>query len=235
MGAPSSSIISEIFLQNIENTHLHGLARKHKLVNYFRFVDDILIIVDSQHTNINAILSDFHSIHPKLHFTKETEQKNTINYLYIAIHKKLTNVNISIFRKPTYTDTRTHCSISTATFRSPTVVSLLFLLQVFRILASGFTYSVNPRLRVFHETPTMQVANSQHATTIEHSSRCPRERQSSVVAYLERQGSVVAFFLVAFNSSGNTMVAHIWKLFRSAKNACGVCRKCPSFLTGVGW
>ena len=64
----------------------------------------------------------------------------------------------------------THCSIITATFRSPTLVLLLSLLQVFRILASGFTYCVSPHLRVFHETPTMQVANSQHATTILHSS-----------------------------------------------------------------
>ena len=79
MGAPSSSIISEIFLQNTEHTHLPDLARKHKLANYFRFVDDILIIFDSQHTNINAILSDFNSIHPKLQFTKETELNNTIN------------------------------------------------------------------------------------------------------------------------------------------------------------
>jgi hypothetical protein len=105
MGAPSSSIISEIFLQNIEHTHLPGLAEKHKLVNYFRFVDDILIIYDSQHTNINAILSDFNSIHPKIQYTEETEQNNTINYLDITIHKKLTNVSISIFRKPTYTGT----------------------------------------------------------------------------------------------------------------------------------
>jgi hypothetical protein len=87
------------------NTHLPGLAEKHKPVNYFRFVDDILIIYDSQHTNINAILSDFNSIHPKIQYTEETEQNNTINYLDITIHKKLTNVNISIFRKPTYTDT----------------------------------------------------------------------------------------------------------------------------------
>jgi len=70
-------------------------------------------------------------------------------------------------------------------------------------------YSVNARLRVFHETPTMQVANSQHATTIEHGSRCPRERHSRVVAYLERQSSVVGFLPVAFNGSGITMVPNI--------------------------
>jgi len=106
----------------------------------------------------------------------------------------------------------THCSIGTANFRSLTLVSLLSLLQVFRILASGFTYSFYPCLRVFHETPTMQVANSQHATTIQHVSCCPLEQESSVAAYLERKSSVVAFLLVTFNSSGITMVAHILKV-----------------------
>ena len=40
--------------------------------------------------------------------------------------------------------------------------------SVAAILASGFTYTVYPCLRVFHETPTMQIANSQHATKIQH-------------------------------------------------------------------
>jgi hypothetical protein len=44
MGAPSSSVISEIFLQYIEHTHLPLLAHKHRLVNYFPYVDDVLII-----------------------------------------------------------------------------------------------------------------------------------------------------------------------------------------------
>jgi hypothetical protein len=126
----------------------------------------------------------------------------------------------------------THSSISTATFRSPTLLSLLSLLQLFHIFVSGFTYSVYPRLRVFHETPTMQVANRQHAITIEHSSRCPRERQSSVVAYLEPRGSVVAFFLVAFNSSGITMVAHILEVVSKCEERIRSMQKVPKFSNG---
>jgi hypothetical protein len=38
MAAPSSGILSEIFLQHIEHTNLPHLAQKHKIVNYFRFV-----------------------------------------------------------------------------------------------------------------------------------------------------------------------------------------------------
>ena len=105
MGAPSSSIIFELFLQYLEQTKLPHIAQKLKLVNYFRYVDDILIIFDSQHTDINTIANEFNTLHPKIQFTEETEKLNKINYLDITIHRKHTRVNISIFRKPTYTDT----------------------------------------------------------------------------------------------------------------------------------
>jgi len=87
MGAPSSSIISEIFLQNIEQSHLPAIAKNHGLTNYFRFVDDILIVYDTKHTNITSILEDFNSLHPNWHFTKEIEKDNKINYLDITIHR----------------------------------------------------------------------------------------------------------------------------------------------------
>jgi ABC-type lipoprotein export system ATPase subunit len=79
MRAPSSSILPEIYLQHIEHTHLPFLTQKHKLVNYFRYVDDILLIYDSHHTNIQAILDDFNSLHPNLQFTEEMEKDNQLN------------------------------------------------------------------------------------------------------------------------------------------------------------
>jgi len=104
--------------------------------------------------------------------------------------------------------------------------------SVTAILASGFTYSVYPCLRVFHETPTMQVANSQHATTIQHVSCCPLEQESSVAAYLERKSSVVAFLLVTFNSSGITMVAHILKVVSKYEERIRSLQKVPRFSHG---
>ena len=46
MGAPSSSIIAEIFLQHTEQLHLALLTSKPSIVNYFRHVEDILLIFD---------------------------------------------------------------------------------------------------------------------------------------------------------------------------------------------
>jgi hypothetical protein len=106
MEAPSSSIISEIFLQSLEQTKLPLIAGKLKLTNYFRYIDDILIVFDSSsRTDINIITKEFNSIHPKTQFTQELEREHRINYLDITIHRKPTQANISIFRKPTYTNT----------------------------------------------------------------------------------------------------------------------------------
>ena len=55
MGAPSSGIISEIFLQHFEHSNLPILAHKHKLLNYFRYVDDVFLIYDVLHTDIHTI------------------------------------------------------------------------------------------------------------------------------------------------------------------------------------
>jgi hypothetical protein len=47
--APSSGLISELFLQ-VEHQHLAHLTNKHKIVNYICYVDGILVIFDSNHT-----------------------------------------------------------------------------------------------------------------------------------------------------------------------------------------
>jgi hypothetical protein len=105
MGAPSLGLIAEIFLQHIEHLHLAHLSQKHKIVNYCRFVDDILLIYDSDHTDIQKILTDFNSLHHKLQFTAETEKDHTLNYLDLSLHRTPTNIKTAIYRKPTFTDT----------------------------------------------------------------------------------------------------------------------------------
>lgn len=47
VGAPSSGLISELFLQQMGHLHLTHLLTKHKIVNYFRYIDDVLMIFDS--------------------------------------------------------------------------------------------------------------------------------------------------------------------------------------------
>jgi len=104
MGAPFSGLIAEIFLQYIEHSHLTNLTQKHKIINYCRYVDDILIIFDPNHSDIQ-IINDFNSLHPKLRFMAETEEDCTLNYLDLSICRTPTGMRTAIFRKPTFTDT----------------------------------------------------------------------------------------------------------------------------------
>jgi len=104
MGAPSSGLIAEFFLQELEDTHVTQLLDKHNITAYFRYVDDILIIYDSHHTGIKYIQEDFNTLHPNMKFTAEPEANKQINFLEITIHKTPTKWATSIYRKPSFTD-----------------------------------------------------------------------------------------------------------------------------------
>jgi len=73
MGASSSGLIAVTFLQHIEHIHVGNLTHKHRIINYCRCVDDILLIFDSNHTNIQMILDDFNSLHPN--YNSQQKQK----------------------------------------------------------------------------------------------------------------------------------------------------------------
>jgi hypothetical protein len=72
MCAPTSGLIAEFFLQNLANIHLAQLSDKRKIAGCFHYVDDILLIYDSSHTNIQDISNDFNTLRPNLKFTAET-------------------------------------------------------------------------------------------------------------------------------------------------------------------
>ena len=100
MGAPSSGLIAEIFLQHLEHLHLAHLTHKHHIINYCRYVDDIFLIFHSNRTGIQRILTDFNALHPELHVTAETEKDYALNYPDITIQRSPTN----IYRKTNFTD-----------------------------------------------------------------------------------------------------------------------------------
>jgi hypothetical protein len=79
MGSPSSGLIAEMFLQQTEHLHMARLSTKHKIINYCRYVDDILIIFDHSQSSIQAILADFNTLHPYLQYTVEIEENDAIN------------------------------------------------------------------------------------------------------------------------------------------------------------
>jgi hypothetical protein len=113
MGAPTSSVLSEVYLDCMENTTIHELLIKHKVEGYFRYVDDILMMYKDDKTNINKALEDFKNLVPILNFTLEKEQNNQFNFLDITIRKIQDGLSFEIYRRPTATDIvlpRTHAT-----------------------------------------------------------------------------------------------------------------------------
>jgi hypothetical protein len=104
MGALTSSIFSEIYLQDIENTKITELLVKHKIKGYFRYIDDILIMYKEEQTNISSVLDDFNSVIPSMKFTLEKEENNKINFLDITITKGHDGLPFEIYWKLTTTD-----------------------------------------------------------------------------------------------------------------------------------
>ena len=105
MGAPTSSILSDIYLQYFENTIIFDILTQHKIAGYFRYVDDILVIYNETLKNIHTVLDVFNELSPTLTFTLETETDTNINLLDISIFTTNDSVQFKIYRKPTATDT----------------------------------------------------------------------------------------------------------------------------------
>jgi len=105
MRAPTSSILSEVYLQHLENTTIPQLLEKHSVKGYFRYVYDILLAyIDDPNNDIHSLLNEVNSLTPKLRFTLEEEQDNHIHFLDITITKNPKGLSFDIYRKPTTTD-----------------------------------------------------------------------------------------------------------------------------------
>jgi len=104
MGAPSSAVLLEMFLQYLEHTKIIDILIQHNIIGYFRFVDDILVIYDTNLTNINKIRTIFNTLTPTLKFTLEKLSEHHINFMDLTIHNTKSMFSFSIYRKPTFTD-----------------------------------------------------------------------------------------------------------------------------------
>jgi hypothetical protein len=69
MGAPTSAILSEIYLQNLECTKIIKILTDNNILGYFRYVDDILIVYNDDFTDIHKVYKTFNSLAPTIKFT----------------------------------------------------------------------------------------------------------------------------------------------------------------------
>jgi hypothetical protein len=87
MGSPTSSVVSEIYLQYMENTAIFDIPVHKNITGYFRYVDDILVVYDKNITDITEVFNSLNKLMPTMKFTIEKEIENKKNTYYIYIYK----------------------------------------------------------------------------------------------------------------------------------------------------
>jgi hypothetical protein len=77
MGSPISSIMAEIFLQHLEEQCIKQLLDSRNIIFYTRYVDDILIIYDSNKIQPKLFETHIHQIHSSIKLNRTQEKMET--------------------------------------------------------------------------------------------------------------------------------------------------------------
>jgi hypothetical protein len=74
MGSPISSVMAEIFLQHLEEQNIKQLLDSRNILFYTRYVDDILIIYDSNEIQPKLIKTHINQIHNSIKLNPTQEE-----------------------------------------------------------------------------------------------------------------------------------------------------------------
>ena len=108
MGSPLSGTSAEMYLRNIEYRYIKQWLDSKEIHYYKRYVDDIIILINTQKIQEEQLITNINSINMNLSFNMTKEESNKINFLEITIIRNNSNLQINIHRKETSTDTVIH-------------------------------------------------------------------------------------------------------------------------------
>ncbi|XP_044760215.1 uncharacterized protein LOC123317673 [Coccinella septempunctata] len=102
MGSPLSSFLADRFLEKLE---AYIMIRWRIIVRWYRYVDDIFVILDGIPDDAHALLYFINTLHPRIKFTLELEVNRSINFLDLTISRSEdSSLTFEIYRKKTQTD-----------------------------------------------------------------------------------------------------------------------------------
>ena len=84
------------------------LIESKQILYYTRYIDDILIIYDTDNTNPDKLTQHANAMHENLQFNSTQEPNGCINFLDLTIIRRTARLETDIYRKPTTTDTTIH-------------------------------------------------------------------------------------------------------------------------------
>lgn len=105
MGSPLSPFLSELFLDNLEQTIISKSPLFQEFtIGWFRYVDDILVLFRGTKDQANSLLQFLNEVHPNLKFTVEFSTNDELSFLDLNISIVNNSFSFGIFHKPTTTD-----------------------------------------------------------------------------------------------------------------------------------
>ena len=98
MGALISSVVSQIVMEDLEETVLDRVS--FYIPFFYRYVDDSITAVPKD--KVNFILEHFNKYHKKIQFTIEIEEHNSINFSNVTLHHKNEKIKTELYTKKTW-------------------------------------------------------------------------------------------------------------------------------------
>ena len=92
----------------IEHKYIKQLLDSKEIHYYRRYVDDIIILINTQKIHEEQVINNINSINNNLSFSMTKEEYNKINFLDLTLIRNKSNIEINIHRKETCTDTVIH-------------------------------------------------------------------------------------------------------------------------------
>ena len=105
MGSPVSSVIADIFMENLEMKAFQGYGTVPRV--WKRFVDDVLAVV--RKAEVERFLDHLNNTHPNILFTMELEQNRSLPSMDVRFTRLPSGaLEREVYRKPTHTNRYIH-------------------------------------------------------------------------------------------------------------------------------
>ena len=200
MGSPLGPLLANIFMIALEEQTLPLL--KKDIANWKRYVDDTHAYINPD--KIGHILKILNSYHPKIQFTYELEDNNTISFLDVLVKRTQNNkFETSVYRKPTNTDIymnwNTHAptnwkigTLKTLIKRAKTVCSNETLLKrEIEHLRKVFVEINNYPKNMVNRIIKQQLSNTFETVRENDQTKEPTETVQLIVPYTGKQGNKI--------------------------------------------
>jgi hypothetical protein len=81
----------------LENTKIRDILLQYNVTGHFSYVEDILIVYNTDTTYIYNVLNSFNNVMPTMNFTIEEEKDNKTNFLDIKISKENNSFSLDMY------------------------------------------------------------------------------------------------------------------------------------------